>query len=282
MRRFLRLFVLGIASAGSLSAQVSVEVSFEESQFLSGESVPVAVHVVNHSGQTLHLGEELNWLTLSVESREGPVVPRVGELNVVGAFDLPSSKMATKRFDLAKGFDLDKPGRYKISATVWIRDWDRKISSAPTAIDVTHGATLWKQEFGVPNTTGVVPEVRHFVLQQTTHRDRLTLYVRVTGASDRGSDVVYPLGPTVSFGKPEMHVDGASRLHVLFQTGARSFAYRVVGYDGALLKAETYDLGNSRPRLRVDDQGVPQVAGGIRRNRIVENLTPTNSAATTE
>jgi uncharacterized protein (DUF58 family) len=72
-------------------AQVTVEVVLEQEQFLGGEALPVAVRITNRSGQTLRMGNEPDWLTFSVESREGFVVVKTDEVPVLGAFELESS-----------------------------------------------------------------------------------------------------------------------------------------------------------------------------------------------
>src|SRR5215813_6939117 len=111
-------FWLGIllVSIVSGSAQVTVEVTQEQQQFLPGEELKAVVRITNLSGQTLHLGGEDDWLTFALESREGTVVPKVGEAPVLGEFVLESSKVAIKRVDLAPYFSLAQPGRYQIVA----------------------------------------------------------------------------------------------------------------------------------------------------------------------
>src|SRR3974390_1198200 len=119
----------GLASAvfllsfGLVQAQVTVEVTLPQDQFLQGESLPVAVRIENRSGQTLRPGEGQCWLTFSLEGREGQVVPKVGDVPVEGEFMLESSQVAIKHVDLAPYFSLSDAGRYGIVASVKIRDW---------------------------------------------------------------------------------------------------------------------------------------------------------------
>src|SRR4029077_4212453 len=106
-------------------AQITVEVTQDQDQFLPGESLPVAVRITNRSGQTLHLGNNDTWLTFSVESRDGVIINRLGNVPVDGEFALDSSKRATKRVDLAPYFNLVTPGRYSITATLNIKEWNQ-------------------------------------------------------------------------------------------------------------------------------------------------------------
>src|SRR5262245_8339291 len=74
--------------------QVIVEVTLPQDHFLPGEALPVAVRVINRSGQVLRLGEDASWLTFTVQSRDNQIVPKLGEPPVEGAFTLDSSKRA--------------------------------------------------------------------------------------------------------------------------------------------------------------------------------------------
>ena len=158
------LLVGGVLSllAFQLSAQVTVEVTLGQDQFLPGESLPVAARIVNRSGQTLRMGDTEGWLTFSVESREGSIVVKTGDAPVKGEFTLQSSERATRRVDLAPYFNLGRPGRYTIRATVVIKEWNQTITSAPKSFDVVEGAKLWEQEVGLPELPGVTnqqPEI---------------------------------------------------------------------------------------------------------------------------
>lgn len=266
-------------------AQVTVEVVLDQDQFLSGESIPAAVRVTNRSGQTLRLGNDPEWLTFMVESRDGFIVVKTGEVPVLGEFTLESSKMATRRVDLAPYFALTQLGRYNVTATVRVKEWDARVASPPKGFDVINGAKLWSQEFGVPlaeGRTNRVPEVRKYTLQQANYlRTQLRLYVRVTDAAESKVLKVLPIGPMVSFGQPEAQLDKFSNLHVLHQVGARTFSYAVINPDGGFILLQTYDYANSRPRLQVNDGGKLGVAGGIRRvtrNDVPAPKTPDEAA----
>jgi hypothetical protein len=252
-----------------VSAQLSVDITQDQDQFLPGETVITAVRITNRSGQTLRLGAEDNWLTFSVESRTGEVVPRSGDVPTIGVFTLESSRVGIKRVDLAPYFSLNTPGRYSIIATVRVKEWDREYTSPPRKFDVIEGVKLWEQEFGVPGTaspTNPVPEIRKYILQQANYlKTQLRLYLRVTDAVGVKSFRVYPIGPMVSFGRPEPQVDKFSNLHVLYQNHPHSFSYTVFNPDGVVVLHQTYDYAESRPRLQPDGDGKVSVRGGHRR-----------------
>jgi hypothetical protein len=253
------------------SAQVSVDLVLEQEQFLPSESIPLAVKITNRSGQQLHLGADANWLTFSMEADDGFVVLKNAEVPVTGAFDLESAQMATKRVDLQPYFAMSKPGRYRVTATLRIKDWSAQVPSPPKHFDVINGAMLWQQDFGVADGTNRAPEVRKYTLEQANYlKEQLRLYVQVSDAAQARIYRVTALGPMVSFSHPEAQVDRSSRLKVLWQTGAQMFSYAVVNPNGTVAAMEYYDNFFSRPRLTIDENGEISVTGGTRRLKPAE------------
>jgi hypothetical protein len=267
------LFVFSLAALAFFraSAQVSVDLSLDQDEFLPCESVPLAVKITNRSGQQLHLGAEVDWLTFNVESADGFVVIKNAEVPVLGEFDLKNMQLAIKRVDLQPYFSMTKPGRYRVIATLRIKDWSAQLASAPQSFDVITGAKLWQQDFGVPADTNSAPTVRKYTLEEANYlKDQLRLYVQVSDAAEATVYKVSALGPMVSFAHPEAQVDRQSRLNVLWQTGAQSFSDAIVNPDGTVASLDYYDNFFSRPRLAVNDDGDVVVKGGTRRPKPME------------
>jgi hypothetical protein len=270
MKFSLPIFGLAWLMLFSASAQVTVDAVLDQEQFLPSETMPVAVRITNRSGQSLHLGADTNWLTFSVESVNGsPVVVKKSDVPVQGEFDLGSSQMATKRVDLAPYFMLTRLGRYRVTATVRIKDWGAEIQSPSRAFDVVDGAKLWSQIFGLPTPAGLTncpPEVRKYILEEANYlHSQLRMYVRVSDESETHIFSVHAIGPMVSFSQPEVELDRLSHLHVLYQSGARTFTYSEVNPDGDIVRREIYDYFNTRPRLHTNPDGNVTVLGGGRR-----------------
>ena len=263
------VLVLTVLACFRATAQVSLDVTTEQEQFLPGEALPVAVRIVNRSGQPVHLGSTPDWLNFNVESSEGLVVTKKGEVPVLGDFDLESSQLGIKRADLQPYFVIGKPGRYKIVATLRIKDWSVSMPSPAKYIDVINGVDLWTQDFGVPpapDATNSAPEVRNYTFVQANYlREQLRLYVRVSDPSEALVFKVAPLGTLVSFSHPEARVDRQSRLHVLWQAGSKAFSYCVISAGGIVQQREVYDYFTTRPRLTVTPNGEIAVSGGTRR-----------------
>lgn len=270
MKSFFSALLLMLAWLPGAYAQVLVELKFDQEQYLPGEALPVTVRVKNHSGQTLHLGDQPDWLTFSVESRENFIVGKLGEVPVLGEFTLETSSVATKRVDLAPYFALTRPGRYRVTATVRIQEWGAQTTSPPKNFAIEEGAKVWTREFGVPTTSGTnqAPEVRRYsLIQVNLLRSEIRLYLRLSDAAESKLIKVFSLGQIVSFGRPEAEVDGQNRLHVLQQNGAHTSIYTVITPDGEVVTRNWYDFVERRAWLRLDREGNISVAGGVRHPR---------------
>lgn len=282
MKTFSIILALAVFGACRAPAQaVSVRLSLDQNQFLPSETLPVTVRVVNNSGQTLHLGADEDWLQFSVQSADGnTVVVKKSNPPVVGAFVLQSSHVATKRVDIAPYFALDHTGRYRVVAIVHIKEWNQDVISPPKEFDVIDGARIWSQAFGVPVTGGASnhpPQIRKYILEEANYlHSQLRMYVLVSDASGSHILKASAVGPMVSFSQPEAQLDSASRLHLLYQCGARSFLYAVVAPDGTITKKEIYDYANTRPHLGLNAAGDIVVVGGVR--RVLPSELPTVKA----
>lgn len=264
---FAALLALMALGSGAF-AQILVEVTLDQEQFLPGEALTAAVRITNRSGQKLQLGGEADWLSFSVESREGLIVSKNGEAPVLGEFTLDTAQVGTKRVDLAPYFALTRPGRYRIIATLRVKAWGAQMASPPKDVDIISGSKFWTQDFGVPGSAGPnqPPETRRYsLLQVTSLHSEIRVYVRVSDSAEARLMRVFPLGSMVSFGRPETQVDSRSQLHVLQQNDARAALYSVVGPEGELVKRQFYDFGETRPRLQADREGNITVVGGTRR-----------------
>ena len=272
--------VLWLGALLPAAAQLKIEVTLDQEQFLPGESLPVAVRIANHSGQTVHLGKEQDWLTFSIESRDGFVVLKDNDASVGGEFDLEPSKVAIKRVDLAPSFELTRSGRYVVTASVKIAEWDHISSSLPKPFTIIQGSKLWEQEFGVPGSgTNGVPEMRRYILQQANYvRSNLRLYLRLTDGLGIRSYSVIAVGPLISFSRVEHEVDRASNLHIMFADGPRSYLYTIVSPDGQVVARRQYEYQDSRPRLQTDDKGIISVRGGILREDTNQNASTVRAA----
>ena len=256
------MLVALMSTAVHAAAQISVGLSLEQKHFLPNEQFEVTLTITNLSGQPLRLGHIPEWLTFSIEPVEGAHVSEREELKLVQPFELPSSKVGTRKLDLAPYYDLSIPGRYRVTATVYLPDRDERISSPPVGFEVVRGTRVWEQVVGVPGAPSQT--TRKYIVQQTRLLNQVRLYLRVTDGDESRTVRVHRLGPLVSFGVPDTLVDDRSRLHLLHQVGSKSFQYFCFDTEGDLLKRERYEIGQFRPRLQSAPDGTVLVKGGVK------------------
>ncbi len=250
-----------LLSAGWMRAQVTVEVLSGQEQFLRDESLQLRLRIANRSGQTLKLGQDKDWLIFDVKHLNGSSVDRVAEIPPVGEFELASGEAGSKAFDLMPYFDFNESGRYQVTATLQLKQWGTEVSSKPVTFEISSGAKVWEQDFGVPGS-GEPPEARKYALVQSMYQKRLQLYLRISDITENITHKVIPLGPLVSFARPEAQIDAQSRVHVVFQNGGRLFIYHLIKPSGAVELRQFYDYTATRPRLSIDRKGVISVVGG--------------------
>ena len=279
MQKILYALVAGLALAPAALAQVTAEIVFEQDLFLRSESLPLRVRINNFSGQPLVFGNIPEWLTFMVENRDGIVLRKLSDIPMPKPFTVESSKSVSLRVDLMPHFKLSEQGHYSVHAQIKIPQIEREIRTDPKGFDIISGTTLWEREVGLPGAKP--PIVRKFALQKAMFIKQIRLSVRVTDANETEVFRVVPLGVLLSFSEPEALVDNASQLHVLFQSGPKSFLYTIVTAEGDLIIRQTWDYANTRPRLQSADDGRVIVAGGARRI-LLSDLPPPRVAETND
>lgn len=262
MKRLAALLFLLLPAA--LLAQVEARLSLEQDVFLPGETVTAAVQVSNFSGRKLTFGREPQWVRFHVEAVEGAVVNQLADPAESGEFALDSSTRGTLRYDVQPLFDLSRPGRYRITATITTPEHE-EVRSAPVPFEVIRGSRLWEREVGVPGKDE--SGRRKYLLQQANNLRDVRLYIRITDATESSTIKVIRVGRMVSFARPQPVVDRLARLHLLNQMTAEEYLYLVVDPEGVIVSREVYGMTDRRPQIRVNDAGDVAVIGGERRRQ---------------
>ena len=261
------LLMVLLGAAASSSAQVNATLEIDKSRLLPRETFVARLKIVNFSGQTLVFGEDNNWLQFEIETETGEVVTPIAEPpKVEGRFTVESSIRATKRIDLAPYYALEKAGNYKLIAKVYVKQWKRSLPVKPVKFTVSNGSILWHRTFGLPVKEGEPagqPKQRRYVLQQAKNLRMMTLYARVDDGPGARVHRVFPVCPMVAFNDPTAQVDPTGNLHILCQSGARTYNYTVLDPDGKIRIRHHYQIVGSRPRLNFKD-GKIHVAGGLK------------------
>ena len=224
------------------------------------ETIPVTVHISNRSGKPLKIGETTDWLSFNVESRDGKTLSPGQDVFAGGNFELESAGSVTKVIDIGPAYDLTHPGTYKLTAVARFQSLGLTASSQSHAFDVVRGTSLWEEVCGVPESVGSPQFIRYSLLQSYRGKE-LRLFVRIAEEPESAVARVLPLGPVVSFATPEKFIDRKSDLHLLYQSGARSYDYFRITPQGTLAAKKTYDGSTSRPHLKIAEDGTATLHG---------------------
>jgi predicted amidohydrolase len=272
MRKFAILLFLLAAAAPHAQAQpngVTAELQLDQDQYLPDEDLQLKVRIVNRSGQPVVLGLDDQWITFDIMGDHGYVVPMLRIMPVKGPFTLLSGQAVTKEFNPTPYFGFRRAGHYSLTSIIKIAQWKQQVACKPVSFSVSEGiplANLGDLSFGVPPPTGVTnvaPEVRRYSLLRVTDMEQMKMYFRLTDYGGRTLRV-FPLARMVSFGDPEAQLDRANNLHVLCQSGARTFTYAVMDPNGSLLARQFHEYTRTRPSLHISDDGRIYVDGGRR------------------
>ncbi len=273
MKRIALLAALLGVAAGTARAQfsgITAQLQLTQDQFLPDEDLQLKVRITNRSGQPVSFGRDNNWITFNIMGEKNYLVPKISEMPVIGEFTLLSGQTGTRELNPTPFFDFRRPGHYRIGATIKIPHWNIEIPCKSASFTVANGVPwhgLANLQFGVPPPPGVsnaLPEIRNYSLIKVAYLDQLRLYFRLTD-NDGRTLKVFPLSGMLSFSEPEAQMDRSNNLHVLMQTGARSFTYSLVSPEGRLMARQTFDYSATRPVLRADGDGGVFVGGGQRR-----------------
>lgn len=266
------LALLAVA-AGPACAQfngITADLQLTQDQYLPGEDLQLKVKITNRSGQPLSFAHDNTWITFNIIGENNFIVPKTSEMPVTGEFTLLSGQSGALALNPTPYFDFRRPGHYRIGATIKIPQGNLEIPCKSASFTVANGLPLHGRvnlQFGVPPPPGVsnaVPEVRNYSLIKVAYLDELKLYFRLTDGDGRTLKV-FPLSRMLSFSEPEAQMDRFNNLHVLVQTGARSFTYSVLTPEGRLIARQTHEYTLTRPVLRGTEDGGIFVGGGGRR-----------------
>ena len=268
MKRFLSFLGCWLALAPWLAAQqVRIELMTEQDQFLPGEPLLIGVRITNLSGRPLQFGTEPDWINFVVKGLRDEPVSRLVDIRAPGAVVIQNSETQTRKVNITPFFDLTRPGPYTISATVKMQEsGEYRPSLAPRRIEIVKGTRVWEQLFDAPRGSDLaLPEARKYALVRSPNPKRMRLYLRLTDVEEKRILNVTSLGQAFTFNTPEAQMDRTSLLHVLHQTGARSFTYHVISPDGEVVMRRIYDYEGTRPGLKTDPEGQLAEAGGVRK-----------------
>lgn len=264
---------LGFREPAGPPSVLELQTEIFQDRYLPGEAIEVEFRIRNLSGQSLTFRPEEDWLEVTVWSitkspGEGSLMARLKPVRINEVFTIPHTKAIRARVNIAPCFDLMRPGRFKLDATLVHANVRGQSRAAPLLLEVVPGSKMWEQTFGFRTLNSEAPpELRKYILQKMTTKNFPLLYVGVTDADETVIFRQVSLGRAANSDDPQRKLDRLSNLHVIHQIGPRIFTHTMVNPRGDVLQRMTYESlsANLRPTLKADEEGMVAVVGGTRR-----------------
>ncbi len=242
-----------ILAAGPAAAQVEVRCRLPAPQTLLHAPLRARVMVLNNSGQVLlldggRLGADLR---LEVERADGRILPPLSQRPLATGVEIMSGESRSFEIDLTRLFALHACGSYKIRAVV---DMGRTQSaSADATLTVVRGFELSRLRAGV---AGDVDALRLYALEYLQTDQGENLYLRIEDERTRTVYGVFDLGALVRTRAPELMLDEATNIHVLFQSKNMVLVHAsFTPYGVPLLRESAAAVPHGEVRLQRDEGG---------------------------
>lgn len=247
------VFVIGLALALNLYGQINLRCSLDNSQILRYAPVKAKVALRNNSGQVLLLdgGRAGGALQLEMERTDGRILNLKSDRPLVENVRLVSGGVREFEFELTGLFELTGYGTYRLRAVLELGSV--VLSSPDVTLLIIRGFELARLRAGV---AGDISGTRLYVLEYMQTPKGETLYLRI---EDDRTDVIYgvfELGQLIRSRKPELLLDEATNVHVLFQSKNMLYVHKSFTPYGVGLETETISaLPRGSAELRQDDAG---------------------------
>lgn len=265
MKKPALLLLCSIFLAGSVHAQIQVELKLRRLQYIAYEPVFATLSITNQAGRDIELRDDRgqHWFGFEVTGKEGqPIAPTATEAEEEPPLRIESGKTVVRKVNLTPLYGVHDPSTYHVRANVFFADLNKFFYSPARAFQVINARPIWQTTVGVPEGSADAGSPRTYSLLSNRFADHTSLYVRVENKDTGLVYATYSLGRVVAYDEPQKEIDRANQLHILHCSAPRTWAYSHIGLDGQLLKQSTFMETKTRPRLRRTSSGEIAVSGG--------------------
>lgn len=266
------LMILAMGSC-SLLAQFEVSLSLPRANFMALEPIEATVQITNRSGAVAVLGGPGRGDWLSFEMLGSSDVA-LAQMDVDGSQILQMQPGATVRQKVVvtRAYSPGEMGNYGLRARVRLAAKDY-YQSDRVRFSIIDNKPIWERSFGVPQGLKDAGQRRRYALHVFRDYDSTSLYFRLIDDASGTKLITQRLGPFSQVHEPQITLDAANQLQVLFMAQIHVFAHVTIDATGKIIKLTYYsDEGSPRPVMQQDDKGQVVVAGG---QRIDPSATPT-------
>ncbi len=271
------LLVSGLLLASgtsSLYAQYQTNVTLNKATYLTYEVVEATVTISNRSGSDIVMGgpNGQSWLAFEVIAPSGNAVPAMqarADDNVI----FKSGATISQKVLISNSYTFSEYGTYAVTASIYHPPSQQYFGSNRARAVFTDAKPFWEQSYGVPRDQPNAGQIRRYTLSTLRDTERTWLYVRVLEDKTNLKVNTFSLGTCILVADPQMTVDNANKLHVLFMAAPHIYAHVTVDTQGRLEKRRYYkEVETNRPKLVVQADQSIDVGGG-------EPYDPTAAAA---
>ena len=271
-RKILLGFMLFLAASPCLLAQLALSLGLDREGYLLNEPIFAKILVRNYSGRGLVFGEHealKGKIEFEIYCPDGNMVDSVNyDFDPFGGMVLNPGATIDFVVPVSRMYPIQKPGTYTIKAIISHPQIDASYESKPGRFSVFNGITIWSRIVGVPDVLALdtASKIKTRNVKLLGFYDGKSKFFALSIEDEKYIYGVLRLAPDIGGKKPDVEVDGLSRIHLLLQISPSVYAYFVYNLKCQLEDKQHYVRADGiNPQLfRNQDQGTVSVIGGRR------------------
>jgi len=275
------------AAALPAAAQIGIEVSLNRSVYMQFEPVYACVSLRNDSGRPLLFGADprfQGFVLFDIRDRDGRPVPQRPDSGIsVTGLILRPGEVKRMVIPIHKYYDLDRIGRYTVSAFVSHNMLPHEYQSQRARFRIERGVDVWSRTVGVANvdgTAGDAPQRTRTYTIRIMNENSFKYYYLVV-EDDRHVYGVMRVGRVIISERFTAEVDMLSRIHLLMPISPKIFHYLSFSIEGESVNNSYWKTTNTIPMLYRDPvSGIVSRIGGAEARRGLDFKDPDQGAQT--
>jgi hypothetical protein len=255
-------------------------VALDKPSYLTFEPVEATVTIQNKSGSDVVMGGPNGqaWLSFDVVDPNGNSVPPV-RLRTDETIVFKAGTTLKRTVRLSDYLPFSEYGSYGVIASVYHPPSQQYYASNRVRVGATDVKPFWEQSYGVPLGLPGAGQIRRYALCLLRDTEHTNLYVRMLDDKTNIKLSTFCLGTCIMVADPQVTIDSANMLHVLFMARPQIYAHAVVNTQGRLEKTPTFHKESpaSRPQLVVQKDQSIAVLGGTDYDPTAAAVAPTKA-----
>lgn len=269
------------------AAQIGIEVSLNRSIYMQYEPVYACVALRNDSGRPLLFGADprfQGFVLFDIKDRDGRPIPQRKDTGIsVTGLMLRPGEVKRMVIPIHKYYDLDRTGRYTVSAFVSHNMLPHEYQSQSVRFRIERGVDVWSRTVGVAdvdNSKGDAPQrMRTYTIRVMNENSYKYYYLVVE--DDRHVYGVMRVGRVIFSERFSAEVDMLSRIHLLMPISPKIFHYLSFSIEGENVNNSYWKTTNTIPMLYRDPAtGIVSRIGGAEARRGIDFKDPNRGGET--